>query len=47
MEKKVNVKCTVVFGNKDFKKIYTEYIKTKIKEQKIDEGIMVDSTILL
>ena len=25
MEKKANVNCTVVFGNKDFKKIYAEY----------------------
>lgn len=33
MEKKANVNCTVVFGNKDFKKIYAEYIKAKIKEQ--------------
>lgn len=33
MEKKSNVNCTVVFGNKDFKKIYAEYIKAKIKEQ--------------
>ena len=33
MEKKVNVNCTVAFGNKDFKRIYVEYIKAKIKEQ--------------
>lgn len=33
MEKKANVNCTVIFGNKDFKRIYAEYIKAKIKEQ--------------
>lgn len=33
MEKKVNIKCTVTYGDKDLKNLYIKYIKSKLKEQ--------------
>lgn len=33
MEKKVKIKCTVAFGDKNIKDLYVKYIKTKLQEQ--------------
>jgi hypothetical protein len=33
MEKKVNIKCTTTYGEKDIKELYIKLIKSKIKEQ--------------
>jgi hypothetical protein len=33
MEKKVKIKCTVAYGNKNIKDLYTQYIKSKLKEE--------------
>lgn len=33
MEKKINIKCTVAYGDKSLKDLYKNIIKTKIKEQ--------------
>lgn len=33
MEKKVKIKCTVVYGDKDIKDLYIKYIKAKLKEK--------------